>query len=146
MVHFYSFYIYVFLNFFSFGFFFFQKLGQYFNIVLNPTFFFKFICLFWEEVRESETHRRERERIPSRLCTISAEPNAGLKLTNHEIRTKSRVRYFTDWTTQAPLNPTFKNDHDFENFLSLVIITKTLILMHAYNTVWSNYTLLIPLF
>ena len=24
---------------------------------------------------------RERERIPSRLCTVSAEPDAGLKLT-----------------------------------------------------------------
>ena len=28
---------------------------------------------------------RERERIPSRLCTVSAEPNAGLELTNRKI-------------------------------------------------------------
>ena len=30
---------------------------------------------------------REREKIPSRLCTVSAKSNAGLKLTNHEIIT-----------------------------------------------------------
>ena len=29
----------------------------------------------------------ERERIPSRLYTVSAEPNVGLKLTNLKIRT-----------------------------------------------------------
>ena len=30
---------------------------------------------------------RGRERIPSRLCTVRAEPNAGLKLTKLEIIT-----------------------------------------------------------
>ena len=30
---------------------------------------------------------RERERIPSRLRTVSAEPDAGLELTNREIVT-----------------------------------------------------------
>ena len=30
---------------------------------------------------------RERERIPSRLCTVSTEPDTGLKLMNHEITT-----------------------------------------------------------
>ena len=29
----------------------------------------------------------ERERIPSRFCTVSTEPDAGLKLRNHEIMT-----------------------------------------------------------
>ena len=28
---------------------------------------------------------RGKERLPSRLCTVSAEPDAGLELTNHEI-------------------------------------------------------------
>ena len=28
---------------------------------------------------------RERERIPSRLCTVSVEPDAGLELTDREI-------------------------------------------------------------
>ena len=27
------------------------------------------------------------ERIPSRLCTVSTEPDAGLDLTNHKIET-----------------------------------------------------------
>ena len=30
---------------------------------------------------------RKKERIPSRLHTVSAEPHAGLELTNHEIMT-----------------------------------------------------------
>ena len=37
-----------------------------------------------ERERERET---ERKRTPSRLCTLSTEPNEGLKLTNHEIVT-----------------------------------------------------------
>ena len=40
-----------------------------------------------EGQRERERERERRERIPSRLHTISAEPNAGLKLMNHEIMT-----------------------------------------------------------
>ena len=35
-----------------------------------------------EGQKETET-----ERIPSRLCAVSAEPNAGLEPTNHEIMT-----------------------------------------------------------
>ena len=43
-----------------------------------------------ERKRQNEQGRgrergEERERIPSRLHTVSAEPNAGLKLTNREI-------------------------------------------------------------
>ena len=39
-----------------------------------------------ERVRERK-RERERKRIPSRLCTASSEPNAGLKLMNCEIMT-----------------------------------------------------------
>ena len=39
-----------------------------------------------EGQREKE-RERERERIPSRLHAISAEPDAGLRLTNCEIMT-----------------------------------------------------------
>ena len=35
---------------------------------------------------------RGRERIPSRLHTFSAEPDAGLKLTNHEIMTRAEIK------------------------------------------------------
>ena len=41
-------------------------------------------------MRETETASRggaERERIPSRLCAFSVEPDAGLELTNGEIMT-----------------------------------------------------------
>ena len=43
-----------------------------------------------ERVGEGQRGReidRERERIPSRLCTTSTEPDAGLKLMNREIMT-----------------------------------------------------------
>ena len=35
---------------------------------------------------------RETQRIPSRLCTVSAEPNVGLHLTNCEIMTGSEIK------------------------------------------------------
>ena len=38
--------------------------------------------------RERERQREsDRERIPSRLCTVGAEPRVGLELTNGEITT-----------------------------------------------------------
>ena len=41
-----------------------------------------------ERAREGQRERgRERERIPSRLCSVCAEPNAGLKPMNLEIVT-----------------------------------------------------------
>ena len=44
----------------------------------------------WGRGRERERERqrqRGRVRIPRRLCTVSAEPDMGLFLTNHEIVT-----------------------------------------------------------
>ena len=43
-------------------------------------------------MREREREREQagegqRDRLPSRLCTVSAEPNTGLELANHEIMT-----------------------------------------------------------
>ena len=50
------------------------------------TFFKLFIYLFiyLEHTNKGEA---ERERIPSRLCTVSTEPDAGLNPTNCEIMT-----------------------------------------------------------
>ena len=36
---------------------------------------------------QASGRERQRERIPRRLCTVSAEPNAGLELTKSEIMT-----------------------------------------------------------
>ena len=47
-----------------------------------------FIFLF-ESERDSVSKvgaERERQRIPSRLCTVSGEPDAGLKLRNQTMR------------------------------------------------------------
>ena len=39
----------------------------------------------YERRGRAEREREGRERIPSRLLTVSTEPNAGLDLMNHEI-------------------------------------------------------------
>ena len=36
--------------------------------------------------------REKGERIPSRLCTVSAEPDVGLDPTNHEIMTRAEIK------------------------------------------------------
>ena len=49
-------------------------------------FFFKFIY-FEEEIMQARGRERRRERNPSRLCAVSAEPYAGLELSSCEIVT-----------------------------------------------------------
>ena len=51
-------------------------------------FFFKFIYLRERERAQTGWGReRRRDRIPSRLCTVSTEPDLGLELVNREIMT-----------------------------------------------------------
>ena len=53
------------------------------------------VYLFIEREKERErermswggAEREAREKIPSRLCTVSTEPDVGLKLIDHEIMT-----------------------------------------------------------
>ena len=52
--------------------------------------FFKVYLVLKERAREGGTERkkeRESESVTSRLCFVSAEPNAGLELVNREIMT-----------------------------------------------------------
>ena len=44
------------------------------------------------EQRRGREREREKERIPSRLRTVHAEPNAGLELVNREIVTGAEVK------------------------------------------------------
>ena len=44
------------------------------------------------EREERGRERRRRERIPSRFCTVSTEPNAGLKPTKREIMTRAEIK------------------------------------------------------
>ena len=48
--------------------------------------FFKFVCLLREREMEGGAER-DRERIPSRLHTVSTEPDVGFELMNPEIMT-----------------------------------------------------------
>ena len=61
----------------------------------------------WERERERESKcewvgEGQGERLMC-LCTISAEPNVGLKLTNHEITTWVEVGCLINRTTRVPL-------------------------------------------
>ena len=56
---------------------------------------FSFLRFIFERERERASRgrtEREGERIPSRLCTASTEPDVGLELMNHEVMTRAKVR------------------------------------------------------
>ena len=42
--------------------------------------------------RGGAERERGRERIPSRFQAVSAKPDAGFKLTNHEIMTRAKIK------------------------------------------------------
>ena len=49
-----------------------------------------------ERERESELEGvAQKKRIPSRLCTVSTEPNTGLELPNSEIMTRAEIKSTT---------------------------------------------------
>ena len=72
-----------------------------------------FLSLFLRErVRVGEGQReRERGKIPNRLHTVCVEPNAGLKLTNHEIMTCVETK------SQTPNRLSHPGNSDEKNFL-----------------------------
>ena len=70
------------------------EITAYFSFFYFLPFFFLNVYLLILREREREREREQRrgrergkERIPSRLCTVSAEPNMGLDLTNCKIMT-----------------------------------------------------------
>ena len=87
---------------------FFKKENALFHHVIENTYILKdisafnnrlfvFLCLFFYFEREraqAEERQRERgrERIPSRLCTVSTESDVGLELTNCEIMTLAETK------------------------------------------------------
>ena len=52
------------------------------------------ICLFLRarESKQGRGRKRGRERIPSRLRSVSTEPDVGLELTNLEIMTRAETK------------------------------------------------------
>ena len=59
-------------------------------------------------LREREIEHRagaERERIPSRLHAVSADPHVGLKPTNHEIMTRAKIKSQTLNRLSHPRDP-----------------------------------------
>ena len=72
-----------------------------------------FIYLFWKsESKHEKGGKRERGRIPSRLRTVSAEPDTGLNPTNREIVTLAEIKSWTlNWRSHpsAPGHLILKN-------------------------------------
>ena len=63
------------------------------------------MILFLRERHRAGEGQREMEtesKADSRLWAVSAEPDAGLELTDREIMTWAEVGRFTDWVTQVP--------------------------------------------
>ena len=63
--------------------------------------FFFLVFIYFERERmhvheQGRDRERERERIPSRLRAVSAEPDVGLELTNHEIMTLAEIGHLTN--------------------------------------------------
>ena len=103
------------------------------------TFFKKFIYLFLRKRERERSERtwvgdgqREGERIPSRLLTVTTEPDAGSN--SRTMRSwpelKPRVRHLTSCTTQVPQCCIFKkktvvyNNFCFLNFLPILLHVK----------------------
>ena len=66
------------------------------------------LVVFWQKQRECEQSRvrkRGRERIPSRLHTVSTEPPTGLELRNHEIMTWAKTKSWPFNQLSHPRDP-----------------------------------------
>ena len=60
--------------------------------------------------------KRDRDRIPSRLCTVSTEPDVELELTNREIMTSAEIKSQMLNRLSHPGAPTLKDDNDYVIF------------------------------
>ena len=65
-------------------------------LMIKSVFVFKFIYLFFEGDKDSTSggwdREKGRERIRSRICTVTPEPDVGLELTNCEIMTWAEIQ------------------------------------------------------
>ena len=60
----------------------------YIHFRRSLSFSLLFLSLFWE----TEIGGQREEIIPTRLCTVSVEPNVGLKPMNYEVMTWAEVK------------------------------------------------------
>ena len=97
---------------------------------LFKNIFLMFIC-FWETETQSVSRRgSEREgdtesEAGSRLWAVSAEPDAGLELTEREIVTWAEVGRLTDWATQAPQCAPFQGEGCVIHLISWTLVEKS---------------------
>ena len=96
-----------------------QQFHQIFGLVLIYLLLFVSLCLFFmyfeREIMSSEGAETEGEKIPSRLHTISADSNTGLKPTNHKIMTRAEIK---SQTLNLPSHPSTPNSDIFECWIA----------------------------
>ena len=86
----------------------------YWIAILTVIIFYSVLLLFWgvgggrAQARERQRERKG-QRIQSKLCTDSIEPDVGLKLMNHEITAWAKDGHSTDWATQVSLHSLASN-------------------------------------
>ena len=84
--------------------------------------FFLSLCIYFEKGCGGAEREGERERISSRLRTVRAEPNAGLKLTNCDNMTwaKTKSRRLNQLTHPgAPINQSLNTILKIQNTFCL---------------------------
>ena len=69
-----------------------QKNFREWSICSLSSFFLVYFYYFERERASPGGAEREGDRIPSRLCAVSAEPDGGLRLTSREIMTWAKVK------------------------------------------------------
>ena len=95
------------------------------------------VYLFFKRDREQEMGRERRgQRIQSRLCTDSIEPDVGPEFTNCEIMTRAKGRRSTNWPTQAPLETVFLIPFLKEFVLLLLKYSTSFIKNKIYRGTW----------
>ena len=111
-------------------------------IKMSPLIYFKYptynynffnVYLFilkereWESTSEGGAGRR-RDRIPSRLHAVSAEPDVGLKLTNCEIMIWAEIKSQTPNRLSHPGTPNYKNLNTTPNYdLYRIVICRNIL-------------------
>ena len=66
-------------------------LGVFVVVLFCFKHFFKKVFIYFEREREREGER-QRERLPSGICTVTEEPDSGLRVTNREIMTRAATK------------------------------------------------------
>ena len=93
------------------------------SFLLVSLFFFEVLLIYFEREKACEQGRgreRGRERIPSRIHVVSAEPDVGLNVMSHELKSSQMHNQLSH--PSAPSLPLLKIDRDAKDLGSKICI------------------------